>query len=165
MFRDLKEIFTGIFAILFIIVLVIEIVSYWRVFKKSGEKSWKAIVPVYNRYVAFKLSWRPLFFYISLPFIPLFIYGFAVAWLWLFDVDYQSFFIAVVVLLASAAVLIVLGAVCRAKLAFRFGKSGLFALGMVLAPPVFLMLLAFGRAEYRPRTVAGQDEAGIAAGK
>ena len=148
MFRDLKEIFTGIFAILFIIVLVIEIIAYWRIFKKSGEKCWKAVVPFYNRYIAFKISWRPLFFYIALPFMLLFIYGFAVAVLWLFDVDYQSFLTATIIFLASAAVLFVLGAVCRAKLAFRFNKSGPFALGLVLAPPVFLMMLAFDGALY-----------------
>jgi hypothetical protein len=34
-------------------------------------------------------------------------------------------------------------------LAERFGKSGGFAAGLILLPPVFAPLLAFGDAEYR----------------
>ncbi len=39
-----------LFAILFIACL-------WRIYQKAGEPGWAAIVPIYNAYVLFKITW------------------------------------------------------------------------------------------------------------
>lgn len=56
--------------ILFLGVLVLYIVAYWRVFTKAGEPGWGAIVPIYNMYLICKIAGRPEWWLI-LFFIPL----------------------------------------------------------------------------------------------
>ena len=34
---------------------VIAIIAWWKLFEKAGEKGWKAIIPVYNTYILFKI--------------------------------------------------------------------------------------------------------------
>lgn len=33
-------------------------IAYWRMFDKAGEQSWKALIPGYHLYMAFKLAWK-----------------------------------------------------------------------------------------------------------
>ncbi len=47
----------AVFAI-FLIWLILNIVGFWKQFKKAGEKGWKAIVPIYRQYVMYKISWK-----------------------------------------------------------------------------------------------------------
>lgn len=39
------------------IVSILAIIALWFVFKKAGEQGWKAIIPLYNAYVLYKLIW------------------------------------------------------------------------------------------------------------
>jgi hypothetical protein len=36
---------------------VLAIVALWKIFQKAGEPGWAAIVPFYNLYVLFKITW------------------------------------------------------------------------------------------------------------
>ena len=36
---------------------VLAIVALWKMFEKAGEPGWAAIVPFYNAYVLFKITW------------------------------------------------------------------------------------------------------------
>ncbi len=49
-----------------LVVMVLSIVSMWVLFTKAGEKGWKAIIPLYNGYVEFKLFWKKSLFWITL---------------------------------------------------------------------------------------------------
>ena len=37
--------------------LIITIVAMWKIFEKAGEPGWASIVPFYNLYVLFKITW------------------------------------------------------------------------------------------------------------
>ena len=39
-----------------ILCFIIEIVGFWRVFEKAGQKGWKSIIPIYNLYILFKIT-------------------------------------------------------------------------------------------------------------
>ena len=41
----------------YLAVTVITVVSLWKIFTKAGEPGWAAIVPFYNLYVLFKITW------------------------------------------------------------------------------------------------------------
>ena len=48
----------GIIATVMIIALifyVLLVIAGWKIFEKAGEKGWKAIVPIYNVYIMFKI--------------------------------------------------------------------------------------------------------------
>ena len=38
-------------------IIVLGIVAMWKVFEKAGEPGWAAIIPFYNLYVLFKITW------------------------------------------------------------------------------------------------------------
>ena len=41
--------------VLNLVILVVEIVSCWKVFIKAGEKGWASIIPFYNLFVFYKI--------------------------------------------------------------------------------------------------------------
>jgi hypothetical protein len=43
--------------ILWLAFVVLAIVAMWKIFEKAGEPGWAAIIPVYNVYVLFKITW------------------------------------------------------------------------------------------------------------
>ncbi len=64
----------GVFflSILFVLaVAVFSIVIMWRIFEKAGEHGWAAIIPFYQNYVLFKITWGQgwLFLLLFLPII------------------------------------------------------------------------------------------------
>ncbi len=52
-----------IFGLLFAVVTVI---AMWKVFQKAGEEGWAAIVPYYNLYVLYKITWGNGWFFLLL---------------------------------------------------------------------------------------------------
>lgn len=38
-------------------VAVLAIIGMWKIFEKAGEPGWAAIIPFYNTYVLFKITW------------------------------------------------------------------------------------------------------------
>ena len=64
----------GVFflSILFVLaVAVFSIVIMWRIFEKAGEHGWAAIIPFYQNYVLFKITWGQgwLFLLLFLPIV------------------------------------------------------------------------------------------------
>lgn len=46
----------GSMWLIYLAVVVVMIVALWKVFDKAGEPGWAAIVPLYNTYVLFKIT-------------------------------------------------------------------------------------------------------------
>lgn len=48
----------GIFGIICgVVVALVLIVGMWKMFTKAGEAGWAAIIPIYNAYVLFEITW------------------------------------------------------------------------------------------------------------
>jgi hypothetical protein len=49
---------------------VLAIVAMWKIFEKAGEPGWAAIIPFYNLYVLFKITWGNgwKFLFLLIPF-------------------------------------------------------------------------------------------------
>ena len=43
--------------ILYLLVMAIYIVATWKIYAKAGEPGWAALIPSYNLYVLFKITW------------------------------------------------------------------------------------------------------------
>jgi hypothetical protein len=54
----------------FIVVVVLYIAAYWRVYTKAGEPGWGSLIPIYNLYLLCKIAGRPGW-WLFLYFIPL----------------------------------------------------------------------------------------------
>ena len=92
-----------------------------KIFKKAGRKdAWAAWIPIYNTYVLFEIAGRPGW-WVFLAFIPFF----------------------------GGLVLFVLSIIAYIDLAKSFGKSGGFAVLLLLLPIIGYPMLAFGDAAYQ----------------
>ena len=41
-----------------LIIGVLSIIAWWKIFKKAGKPGWASIIPFYNLYVMFQLTWK-----------------------------------------------------------------------------------------------------------
>lgn len=57
-------------VIFYMALIVLSIVSWWKIFEKAGEPGWVSIVPIYNIIVLLKIIGRPTW-WILLYFIPI----------------------------------------------------------------------------------------------
>lgn len=118
-------IFSGVFLLIWLAVVVVMVVSMWKVFEKAGVEGWKAIIPVYNFWVLCEIAGRPGWWslVVLLSFVPLVNF---VAWI------------------AVLAVQIIVSI----DVAKVFGKDNVFAILLILLPVIGYPILAFGDAKY-----------------
>ncbi|MDI9469995.1 MAG: DUF5684 domain-containing protein [Bacillota bacterium] len=53
-----------------LIYLLFSLITYWRIFRKAGEPGWAVLIPIYNAYVLFKITWGKGWYFL-LMLIPL----------------------------------------------------------------------------------------------
>jgi len=114
----------GLFAGIFLISAVIFIgilAIQWVLFTKCNRPGWHGIVPIYNMWALCEICGKPGWWGL-LSFIPR----------------------------LGMLALLVVWPILSLELAKRFGKGTGFAIGIILLPPIFLAILAFGDAQYSP---------------
>ena len=116
--------FFGIFLAVAIVLAILQIIAWWKMFTKAGEKGWKSIIPIYNLVIAFKISGTS----------PWLILLYLLTW------------IPVIGLIISLVLLIYYSN----NLAKSFGKDIGYTVGLVIPATswIFELILGFGNAEY-----------------
>lgn len=58
------------------VVYILLVISMWLIFSKAGEAGWKSLIPIYNFYILFKITWGSgwLFLLALIPFVNVVIY-------------------------------------------------------------------------------------------
>ncbi len=134
------------------VIAAIIIVSWWKIFEKAGEKGWKALIPVYNVFIWFKVAengksfWA--FFFVALLDAAAITISKTCAD-FLAKYYYTLMFKLLIVLFT--VVLLVLYVAQTYQLTKAFGKSIGFFFGLLLLPVVFYPILAFGSSKYAPQ--------------
>lgn len=63
----------GFVITLFFSILIIAffIIVYWIIFTKAGEEGWKSLIPIYNVYILYKITWGNglIFLLLLVPFV------------------------------------------------------------------------------------------------
>lgn len=59
----------SIVAIVSLAIFILQIVAKWKIFDKAGEHGWAALIPFYNTYVLYKITWENGLFFL-LSYIP-----------------------------------------------------------------------------------------------
>ena len=93
-----------VYSIIVFAIAIVQIIAMWKIFTKAGEKGWKAIIPIYNLVILFKISGLS----------PWLIFA----------------FLATIIPIIGWIVPIALNAVLSYKLAKSFGKDGGWAVGL-----------------------------------
>ena len=110
------------YSLIILAFYVLIIVAQWKIFTKAGQEGWKALIPIYNVVVLYKIiglsPWLLLLYLLSV--VPV------VGWI----------------------ISIALSIVSMVKLAKAFNQSTAFIFGLLFLSPIFQMILGFGKAEY-----------------
>lgn len=118
--------FAGMITVISLISLaigILTIIADWKIFTKAGQAGWKSLIPIYNLVILFRIA------------------GLSPWWI----LAYLAGIIPVIGWLVPLAISIYL----MINLAKAFGKEGGFAVGLILLNTIFIMILAFGDAEYQ----------------
>lgn len=107
------------------IIGMIIIISMSKIFKKAGEKSWKAFIPIYNLILLYKISGISPLFLLSLI---------------LFVIPQTSLF--------GFVIWNIIDATQKGLLAKKFDRSTGFIIGIILFDFIFYPILAFGKSKY-----------------
>jgi ABC-type sulfate transport system permease subunit len=61
----------GLIAICYFAVILLIVISLWKIFVKAGKPGWAAIVPIYNIIVLLEIAGKPLWWFILMliPFV------------------------------------------------------------------------------------------------
>ncbi len=43
-----------------VLIFILIVVGFWKIFEKAGEPGWAAIIPIYNLFILFKIAGKPL---------------------------------------------------------------------------------------------------------
>jgi len=107
----------------------------WQMFEKMGQPGWKGFIPIYSDYVLYGSCWETTFFWVAIIASAVCAIGGA---------DSRSLLVSLAGIVAG---------VMEASLALRvsrsFGHGFLFALGLMLLNPLFVLYLGFGPDRYR----------------
>lgn len=123
----------GIGLILFLVVIcVLSIVALWILFNKAHEHGWAAIVPFYNTYVLFKISWGNGWLFLIM-------YALSIA---SSLIGTDSTGAAVVSTILSIA-LLVYTIMTLYKFAKAYGQGVGFTIGLIFLDTIFLCIMAF----------------------
>ncbi|WP_291720524.1 DUF5684 domain-containing protein [Bernardetia sp.] len=124
--------FGGVFGIIYLVIIIAVVVAQWKIFEKAGKPGWASIIPIYNLIVFLEIINRPIWWIV--------------------------FFLIPVVNIIFALVFLVISGLDLAKV---FGKDTGFAIGLILLPVVFYMILGFSDAQYQGAGGAKSYDDGI----
>lgn len=116
-----------ILGLIFIPLLVLMLVSTWKVFEKAGKPGWAALIPVYNGWVLAEVGGKP-------------------GWWALIGLGGIIPLLGIPFVIAA----FVLNILISIGVARNFGKDDAFAVLLVLVPIVGYPMLAFGKNTYKP---------------
>lgn len=121
---------------------VVLAIGLYSIFTKAGEDGWKAIIPVYNLYICFKISRCPQYFWVwGICTLVSMLCGW-IGSFWIFFLFNILGWIAGV----AAAVLL---ATMWYQMSVAFGHGMPFALGLIFLNPIFILILGYGGDRYR----------------
>ena len=103
-------------------VSIFAIVVMWKIFVKAGKPGWIALIPFYNTYTLFEITWGNGWYFLLI-------------------------FLSIIPVLGYIAVLVVM-IMTMIKLSKAFGKDSGFTVGLVLLSFVFMAILAFDSSTY-----------------
>ncbi|MCB6971876.1 MULTISPECIES: DUF5684 domain-containing protein [Butyricimonas] len=46
-------------GLIYLLIVVLMLVSMWKIFEKAGRQGWEGIIPIYNIYVMLQIINRP----------------------------------------------------------------------------------------------------------
>lgn len=139
----------GTFAIIALILAILTIIAYWKMFEKANKPGWHSIIPFLNIYDVFDICWKGIY---GIVFCAVYF----IANLGEYFTGYDSVSgtfensstIWITIMIISVIATIILELMCMHKLSKAFGHGIGFTLGLIFLSPIFMLILGFGNSQY-----------------
>ena len=143
-----------------IVLWVLTIIASWKILQKAGEPGWKAIIPIYNIYMLYKIVGMSGWFWASL------ICGVVISIVMVADgttntlnmtsqqlelYDWSKHIPTVIVLIVGGIFELVVQILYAMKTSKAFGHGAGFAVGLFFLTPIFWLILGFGSSKYNKK--------------
>ena len=138
----------SLFIIAAIAVYVVQVIGLWKMYKKADIAGWKAIIPVYNTYLRYKLAWKPGVFWKYLILNVVVQVLNLIRETYLQDVDVLSIILSLIVIVAGIW-LIVISVKLALRTAKAYGKGTGFGVLMWFFDGICTCVLGYGKSEYK----------------
>ncbi len=143
---------TAVPMIVCILIGILTLIAYWRIFTKAGVAGWKAIIPYYSGYVMFKIAWKTSVFWWNLLVSVLLACVITAVMTVGSTGAYTVMGVPVILgfLLASVLGIInfMISIMYNIKLSKAFGHGGGFAVGLIFLNVIFILILGLGDSVY-----------------
>lgn len=159
---DVLAIIIGIVSSYFILFYILFIISNWRIFKKAGEKGWKALIPFYNMYLLFKIVGMKKWFWgmIILSVVVSIITAIdgvvgltSIRKVDMNTFDFQAHLVSFITLLINFCINVFVVCIYACRTSKAFGHGFGWAIGIVLIPNVFWLMIGFGKSKYNKKVL------------
>ena len=132
-----------ILTAVFIVTYIITALGYCKMLKKAGEPGWKGLVPFYNKYIFYKISWRTNMFFIWLVL--------EIAFIVLNRLRGDNLILTLLGIVVGIAGIVVDAKSCG-RLSKAYGRGIGTAVGLFFFPLIFSWILGLGSAQYTAPT-------------
>ena len=133
-----------LYTVLGIVFYVAAAIGAWKMFEKAGEAGWKALIPFYNIYIGFKISWNTTYFWIWL--VLTLVTGWA-AFSAYSPYFYTASYMGILASVLELVTLLITVNLCY-QLAMSYGHGFWYALGLCFFPYIFTMIIGYGSSRY-----------------
>lgn len=139
-------------TVFLVIWFIMMIVAWWKIFEKAGEKGWKALIPIYDLYILYKIVGMKKWFWVNM--LVGIVGGIVIAAMG-FDpnkIDVNSFsgdtLVPALIYVAELIFSFIISVMVYARLSKVFGHGVGFTLGLVFLSGIFMLILGFGSSKY-----------------
>ena len=126
-----------------IVAYIITALGYCKMFKKAGEPGWKGLVPFYNKYILYKISWRTNMFFIWLVL--------DIAFTVLNRLRGDNLILTLLGIVVGIAGIVIDAESCG-RVSKAYGRGLGTAVGLFFLPVIFSWILGLGSAQYTAPT-------------
>ena len=144
---------------------ILTIIATWKIFKKAGEPGWKAIIPIYDVYMMYKIVGMSAWFWWML--LASFVLGIIMAvdgtgnLMYASDAEIAAFdwsghMLTVISLAIYTIAAIMVQAFYSVKTSRSFGHGMGFAIGLFILQPIFWLVLGFDKSKYNKKIAMGK---------
>lgn len=127
--------------IISIILRILGIIALWKAFNRAWEGGWKAIIPIYNTYIMYKLAGMKSWFWYSILIVVIFAIVSACL------PDYEE-----IITYISEAICGIISIVATFKFARKYTWGVFASILFVLFNPICMLFLGFGNYPYEGKS-------------
>ena len=151
----------GVFVfVVALMLLILRLIAHWKLFQKAGQPGWKALIPVYSEYTLYGIAWKKSMFWVAFAVelvssIPGSILSSAFTQMSVAGgvsvANVAGTAVGVLLLIACIVVNMVIQIMLSVHLSRSFGHGGGYAVGLILLPDIFMLILGLGTSQYHKK--------------